>query len=294
VRVATSAGATPAAGTWTYEDAAVVMTSPCRAYFCASTEACVVATKTCTATLDMSMCNPSCASGTACISSGTPATPTCAAIWDTSKIDAYADAIGDYITVAPDGMGGFGIAYYDRTNGNLMTAAKSGGAWTTLLVDGESVAGNTGDSGIGASLFIDTNGDWNITYVNGYTEALQYVKVAKGTTVGTPEIVDNGLSLGGTAFPDGQHLVGDDSHVIVLPGGEVHVSYQDATAGTLHYAVGAVAATGHTWTVQSPTQTGFAGAFSSVVTIKGQLQLMNWWRTGGANIAGDVRFVTPM
>jgi hypothetical protein len=286
VRVATSMSATPTSGGWTFEDAAVVNTTPCRAQFCASTEACVVSTGQCTATV--SSCSPSCASGQACVGS----TPACVNVYDSSKLDAYPDAIGDYISASPDGQGGVGVAYYDRTNGNLMIAQKSSGMWSTLLVDGEGAM--SGDSGIGTSLFIDTNGDWNITYVNGYTEALQYVKVTGGKTVGTPEIVDTGLAVGGMSFTDGQHLVGDDSHILVLPSGEVHVTYQDATAGTLHYAVGMPGATtGHTWTTQAITQDGFAGAFSSIVVSSNQLQLMNWWRVGGMTVQGDVRLLAP-
>lgn len=284
VRVATSSK--PAAGAWTFEDAAVSMTTPCAAAFCGSGKVCVADTLVCTATA--SGCSPACASGKACVAGA------CADILDASKLYAYPDAIGGYISVSPDKQGGFGIAYYDRTKGNLMTAAKAMGKWGTLLIDGQDAMGNdTGDVGIGASLFIDDGGDWHITYANGFTEALQYVKLAKGTMIGTPEIVDDGLALGGMQFTDGQHLVGDDSHVHVLSGGEVHVTYQDATAGTLHYAVGAPAAGGHTWTVKSMTQDGFAGAFSNILVANGQLQLVNWWRVGGASVNGDVRILPP-
>ncbi len=293
VRIATSAGGTPASGGWAFEDAVTVDTTPCRASFCASTEACLSTTKVCTATVDGSMCNPSCASGQACIGGTTAAS--CVAIWDASKIDAYPDAIGDYIALAPDGQGGFGLAYYDRTNGNLVIAAKTGGAWATTIVDGEGATapGTGGDAGIGATLFIDTNGDWHLAYVNGYSEAVQYVKVAGGTKPGVPEIIDNGLAVGGTPFTDGQHLVGDDAHIFVVGGGEVHVTYADSTAGALHYAVGTPGSTGHTWAVSAITQDGFAGAFSSIVVQSSQTQLMSWWRTGGADVEGDVRFVSP-
>jgi hypothetical protein len=221
--------------------------------------------------------------------------PTCVPIWDATKIDSYPDAIGDYVSMAPDGHGGVGIAYYDRTHGNLMIARKSAGAWASTLVDGEGATapGTGGDAGVGASLFIDGGGDWHIAYVNGYSEALQYVKVTQGTTVGTPEVIDDGLGIAGTPFDDGQHLVGDDAHLTVLAGGEVHVTYQDATAGTLHYAVGSPGSTGHAWSVKAVTQDGFAGAFSGIVVVNGQTQLMNWWRVGGTTTQGDVRFVTP-
>jgi hypothetical protein len=292
VRLATSSGPKPAAGSWTFEDAAMVDTTPCRKSFCASTEACVSTTKVCTATLAASQCSPACPSGQACVDSMGPA---CLPIWDDSKIDSYPDAIGDYVSMAPDGQGGVGIAYYDRTHGNLMIARKKSGAWATTLVDGEGATapGTGGDAGVGASLFIDANGDWHITYVNGYSEGLQYVKVQQVTTVGKPEVVDDGLGIAGTPFDDGQHLVGDDSHLTVIAGGEVHVTYQDATVGTLHYAVGSPGSTGHTWSVKAVTQDGFAGAFSGIVVVSGQTQLMNWWRVGGKKTQGDVRFVTP-
>jgi hypothetical protein len=290
VRLATSSGSKPAAAGWTFEDAATVDTTPCRKSFCAMTEACVSTTKVCTATLAASKCSPACPSGQACVDS---MGPTCAPIWDDSKIDSYPDAIGDYVSMAPDGQGGVGIAYYDRTKGNLMIARKTSGAWVTTLVDGEGATPPGGDTGVGASLFIDGSGDWHLTYVNGYSEGLQYVRVRQGSTVGTPEVVDDGLSLAGTPFDDGQHLVGDDSHLTVTASGEVHVTYQDATAGTLRYAVGSPGSTGHTWSVQAVTQSGFAGAFSGIVVVNGQTQLMNWWRVGGKTTQGDVRFVTP-
>jgi hypothetical protein len=276
VRIATSSGAKPTASGWTFEDAAVAKDTPCRLKYCATGQACVASTKLCAATA--TTCAPSCASGQACVGTA------CVDVLDKSKIDSYPDAIGDYVAMAPDGKGGFGLAYYDRTHGDLYIAAKANGKWTPLQVDGQN-----GDVGMGASLFIDGNGDWHVTYANGASEGVQYVKIAKGTTVGAPETVDDGLALGGKAFADGQHIVGDDSHVFVLSGGEVHVTYQDATSGTLRHAVGAPAAGAHTWTVKAATQTEFAGAFSNIVSVGGKLQLVNWWRTGGKKTAGDVR-----
>src|SRR5262249_48227275 len=126
-----------------------------------------------------------------------------------------------------------------------------------------------------------------------YSEALQYVRITKGTTVGQPEVIDDGLGVGGTPNADGQHLVGDDAHITVQGSGEVHVTYQDSTAGTLHYAVGAPGTMAHPWSVQAVTQDGFAGAFSNIVVVNGATQLMNWWRIGGQTTQGDVRFVSP-
>ena len=46
--------------------------------------------------------------------------------------------------------------------------------------DGGAGADDTGDVGVGASIFIARNGDWHISYVNGWTEALQYILVPGG------------------------------------------------------------------------------------------------------------------
>ena len=131
---------------------------------------------------------------------------------------------------------------------------------------------DTGDVGIGASLAIDTNGDWNISYVNGWTEALQYMSVPGGSLSKplAPEQVDDGLhdnGMSGTLYSDGQHIVGDDSSITVDSSGNVRVVYMDATAGTLHEAVGSPSSGGkHMWTVKAISQPSkFAGFFPHYV-----------------------------
>ena len=294
VRLATAQSATPSEGAWSYEDVVVDKATPCRAQFCGSGTACVVATKICTKTADDKACAAACGSGEACVDQG-GGKGACEKVYDKARLDSYPDAVGDYIAVAAMPSGGIGIAYYDRSRGNLGIARKASGKWTTLIVDGEKPdKTDTGDVGVGASLFIDTKGDWHLSYVDGYSEAVKYLKVKQGTQVGTPEVADDGLGLGGQKFPDGQHLVGDDSRIFVTPGGEVHIAYQDATAGKLHHAVGSAAGEKHNWTVKAVAQDGkFAGAFAAIVQVNGQLQIMNWWRTGGASVKGDVAFVAP-
>ena len=73
-----------------------------------------------------------------------------------------------------------------------------------------------GDGGASSRPGAD-NGDWHVSYVNGWTESLQYLVVTGGvlTKPGTPEIVDNGFMLNGTPNADGQHIVGDDSSISV-------------------------------------------------------------------------------
>jgi len=219
-------------------------------------------------------------------------------------VDTYPNAGGDYIAVA-NGPQGVGVVVYDRTRGNLVGVANMGGSWTAQILDGQIGANSsptrtdTGDVGVGASLAIDSNGDWHVSYSNGWTEALQYVHVPGGnlTKPLTPEVVDDGLHLNGTLYTDGQHIVGDDSSITVDASGAVRIVYQDATAGTLHEATGAPSGNKHTWTVKAIDQTGqFAGFFPHYVS---QSQLVaNWYRATDHTqappaVTGDVAFVSP-
>jgi len=292
IRVATSKNQKPGASDWTFEEAVTNKKTPCRPVLCGTGTVCLADTGTCAAELDKSKCAPACGSGKSCVDSS--GAPTCATTVAGSKIDSYPEAVGDYISISPDPKGTIGIAYYDRIHGNLGVASHASGAWVSKVVDGEDTAGkDTGDVGVGASLFIDASNDWHLAYVDGLAESLRYVKLTGGTKVGVPEVIDNGLGVGAVPFADGQHLVGDDANLVVSAGGEVRVSYQDATAGKLHYAVGSVAADKHTWKVAEIAQENFAGAFSRIVEVDGKLQLVNWWRASIPNVVGDVAVVSP-
>src|SRR5262249_3869657 len=161
---------------------------------------------------------------------------------------SYPEAVGDYISV-DNGPVGIGVVLYDRIRGNLLGISKVNNAWSTAILDGETgsrannTAVDTGDVGVGASLHISPNGDWHISYVNGFTEALQYLFVSNGQ-VGKPEIVDAGLTVAGARFSDGHHIVGDDSHVRE-DSGTITIAYQDATSGKLRVAIGTGAPGSH-------------------------------------------------
>ena len=112
-----------------------------------------------------------------------------------------------------------------------------------------------------------------------------------------PEVVDNGFTLAGAPYPDGQHLVGDDSFIEVDASGIVTISYQDASAGTLHVATGMPEATGgHTWAVLAASQPNkFAGFFSRAV-YGTTSSFANFWRaadTTTGDETGDVSFAAP-
>ncbi len=292
VRVASASSATPAASSdWSFADATSDPATPCRAYLCSSGESCRGDTFKCEKPI--TGCDPSCASGSKCFDDGT-GTPACVTALAASYLDDYPDASGLYISLAQTSSG-LGIVYYDRLHGNLMAVQQQGGTWgTPAILDGQATDGSgqaidTGDKGIGASLFVDPAGDWHVTYADGFSEALMYMRVVGGTTPTNPEIVDSGETA------DGQAVVGDDSSIVVTASGEVHVAYQDATSGLLRYAVGAPAATGgsHTWTQQTLKVDGFAGAFSHIVQVNGATQVSTWWRQGKPQTVGDVTFVAP-
>jgi hypothetical protein len=232
--------------------------------------------------------------------------PTCSDVETSTYIDTYPNAAGDYVAMAL-GAQGVGMVVYDRTRGNLVGVANQGGQWNAQILDGQTGANtdpnrvDTGDVGIGASLAIDSSGNWHVSYVNGWTEAVEYLEVAGGnlSKPGTPEVVDDGSGLNGMPYPDGQHIVGDDSAVSIDDSGTVRVVYQDATAGTLLEATGvAGSGTTHTWTVKVLTQppTEFAGFFSHY--IPQSQQVANWFRATDHTqdppvVSGDVALVSP-
>jgi hypothetical protein len=231
--------------------------------------------------------------------------PTCSNIVDKTYISTYPNATGDYVTMS-GGPQGVGIVVYDRTRGNLVGVANQGGQWSAQILDGQTGANNdpkrvdTGDVGVGASLAISASGDWHISYVNGWTEAVQYLMVPGGdlTKPLAPEVVDPGTGIGGTPYTDGQHIVGDDSSITVDSSGGVRIVYQDATSGTLLDATGAPGAGNkHTWTIKALAQQGrFAGFFPHYVP-QAQ-QVANWFRATDHTqnppvVSGDVAFVSP-
>lgn len=300
VVLATASSATPHDATgWTFEDLYVDEKSPCRASTCSTGQVCVKSTGQCQATVGG--CTPTdCGTGNACVT--VAAAATCEAVIDASHIESYPNIASDYVSLA-NGPNGLGVVAYDRIHGNLLGIAKTGGAWTAQILDGETgsrsanTALDTGDDGVGASLTITSNGDWHVSYVNGITETLHYLKVPGGTKPLASEVVDDGQSLGtGTpAFDDGTHIVGDDSRVVVDDSGNVTIYYQDATAGQLRVATGAVTGATHKWTLKQVAQPNkFAGFFPQ--PIPGGNQVANWWRATDPvtkSISGNVAILTP-
>lgn len=314
VALAKATAAVPgSASDWAFEDAAVDENGPCRSKFCDVGQKCIKETSLCQA--PATGCTPAdCGGGggigaaaQACVTINGAAT--CGTVLDDKYVEAYPNGFGDYVALGV-GAQGLGIVVYDRIHGNLVQVANSGGKWTTTILDGETgsrtpgsgpdggiSAKDTGDVGVGASLFIAANGDWHVSYVNGFTESLQYLIVPSGNKPPmAPEIVDDGRGVGGMPYGDGKHVIGDDSSISVDANGAVTIFYQDATAGTLHVATGTPSmGNTHKWSVKVVQQANkFAGFFPHLVP--GSPQVANWWRQtdhGAGVVTGDVSILSP-
>jgi hypothetical protein len=288
VRVASASKGVPGASAdWSFVDVYSDPATPCRAYLCATGE-CRQDTGKCQAT--STGCAAACGTDQKCFDdSGTKA---CQKIYSKTYPDAYPQAAGLYVSLSPT-KSGLGMVFYDRIHGNLYASSMTGGKWSTpVLLDGQGTdssgaATDTGDVGIGASLFIDSAGDWHTSYVNGFDETVIYMKVAGGTTPGTPEVVDDGVITGGQA------VVGDDSSITVDASGKVMIAYQDATLGKARLATGTASGATHTWTKKDLAVTDFAGAFNQILSAGGKTQVMTWWRHAKPRTEGDVTFVAP-
>jgi MYXO-CTERM domain-containing protein len=278
-------------GDWSLRDLYVDEQGPCTAKTCGG-DACVKATGTCQKRVNG--CTPAdCGAGNACISQNNQAT--CVGVATVDALETYPNAFGAYIAAAvgPDGLA---VVAYDRIRGNLIGLVKTGSNYQPVVLDGETGtrpnAKDTGDVGIGASLAVTPDGTWHVSYANGFEESLRYLTFSKGKA-SPPQLVDDGTQVDGKAFPDGKHIVGDDSHIRV-EGDKVSIVYQDATSGTLRLAVG-TGAGAKTWTRRAldpgPKFGGFFPRF-----IEGDARVAHFWRQtikDKSQVIGDVSLITP-
>lgn len=281
-------------GDFRFEDAAVEEENPCAASTCGGGQTCVKSTGVCTPTVGG--CTPAdCGAGKACVTEAGKAT--CVAVKGNTQ--TYPDVFGDFISLAQSN-GQLGMVVYDRPHGNLIALQEQGpGKWARSILDGETgsrkdkTAIDTGDVGVAASLAIDSTGTWHVTYVSGLDETLRYLTVTGGKP-GKSEVIDDGSAVDGKAFPDGKHVVGDDS-AVKAEGDVVTVYYQDATVGTLRRASGTKSGATHKWdlrTLQQPNK--FGGFYPQIVP--GEDKVANFWeQTDHATKSrvGDVTILTP-
>ncbi len=276
------------AGDFAFEDAAVDEDSPCRFDTCNAGEKCVKATGVCTKVVGG--CTPAdCGAGKACVMQDNKAT--CAAL--VSEVETYPRALGAYISLAV-GPKGLGAVFYDGFHGNLVALSDDGGGkWTRTILDGETglrsnnTARDTGDVGIAAALAIAPSGTWHVSYVNGIDETLRYIS-ATDNKPGKSEVIDDGSSVDGKAFPDGKHLIGDDS-AIHVDGDVVTVYYTDSSSLGVRKAVGTTQGGSRKWDLRTvPLQKTWV-LFPAFVP--GDSKALAFWRQttrSNKTVEGDV------
>lgn len=277
---------------FTFEDVAVEEDNPCSAATCPAGQKCL-ASGVCAET---TTCAPECGDDELCVNAD--GAPTCQARMP--SVVTYPNVFGDYVSLAR-GPKGLVVTAYDRPRGNLVALIENGGTWTTVIADGET--GNraeltdvdTGDVGVGSSVFVDEQGTLHLSYVGKTDATLRYVSITDGKP-SKPSIVDDGFTLDGQKFADGRHFIGDDS-VLRVDHGTVFIYYQDATAGVLRRAIGTKTGSGDsTWSLRSIPQPGkFAGFFPSLVPGETD-KIANFWRQTDAtskSVTTDVTVVTP-
>ncbi len=274
---------------WTFTDVSVDDDTPCWAGTCAGGEACSKAMRACTKTLGG--CAPACAAGTACLP-GDGGVPACLDTHSDPLVQSHPDAVGIYLSAAV-GPSGIGIVAYDRPHGNLLSFTPRGDSFERHILDGETgsradgSAKDTGDVGLGASLFITASDEWHIACVDGTKESLVHLVAKGGVNVVARDVVDDGTTPTGAAFADGKHVVGDDATIRVDDAGAVTICYQDATALELRCAVSAPGQAFVRSTVSQPGR--FGGFFPQLVP--GSREVVSHWRSldrGARVYTGDV------
>jgi hypothetical protein len=138
-----------------------------------------------------------------------------------------------------------------------------------------------------AALAIAPSGTWHVSYVNGIDETLRYISFADGKP-GKSEVVDDGTAVDGKAFPDGKHLVGDDS-AIRVDGDVVTVLYTDNHSLGVRKAVGTTAGGVRKWDLRSVALSKTWVKFPQFVPDEDKA-LAFWTQVGKSNqsIDGDV------
>lgn len=161
--------------------------------------------------------------------------------WYVETVDGGAADVGEYTSIALSALERPRISYYDRTNGNLMYARRSGtGDWTLELVD------DLADVGTWSSIAVGPDGDIHICYRNEVTAALRYARRTDG--VWTTE-----------AIPD-NHSTGDGLSIAVDAAGDPHISYYHIGLGRLRH----IWKTGGVWNAEIVDDTGDRGLRSAI------------------------------
>ena len=239
-----------------------------------------------------------CASGTRCLSNGTVFA--CVAPLPAAYIEDAPEANGIYTSLRATNTG-LALVWHDRVRRTLMGSAYNASNMTwraPFRIDGFD-AGQGGDAGYSADLFIDAAGNWHVAYVDGAFEELRHVSIDGAQVVAgnaNPAMVRS-LVDNGTRPPRERSIVGTDADIVVLASGQVRIVYQDSTQSE---ALVATRAAGQgSWVLQGgnagdPLDDEEATGYWTCQTLIGDTShLATWWfRASETDAANGTRLFT--
>lgn len=165
-----------------------------------------------------------------------------AGAWNVIKVDGTDTDSGKFASLASDGNGGLGIAYYDATNADLRyVTGTATGFGAPEIVDG------AGDTGQWPSLAYDA-GTALIAYQDFTNQDLRLARR------------DGGASWALSTVDPGD-WVGADTSIAVGNGGEITVAYMDGLNNDLNAATW----DGQAWALSKIAEVGANGYFNNVV-----------------------------
>jgi MYXO-CTERM domain-containing protein len=227
---------------------------------------------TSTITTGIGTCAGLCGSGTACIAGAAAGDPqTCAAVTSdcaaqcasgdvciagacTTEIakpttTTLATGTGIFVNLntLPDGR--LAATYYDRTNRALVLALETA-AGSSAFMETTLDSATPGDRGMWASTVVDGSGTIHVAYQEALGDQLMYTSYAG--TVGTPEVVDDGIRTG-----DRPHTVGAGASIF-LANGTPTIAYQDGLTADIYVASKSGAMWSKAPRIAGPLLDGFA------------------------------------
>jgi MYXO-CTERM domain-containing protein len=188
-------------------------------------------------------CDPACGSGDVCVA-GACLTE------DTNEILDLPGGVGMYANLLVTTDGRLVVVAYDQVQRSLVAEVENGagtGTYTEVVLDGGDAVGDRGEW---ASAVLDGSGTIHVAYQDALGDQLYYTTLA-GNTVGTPELVDDGVRSG-----DRTHTIGAGA-TMYFQAGTPTIAYQDGTSSDLVMASKGASGWSHTDLATGPLLDGF-------------------------------------